>query len=143
MTNNDGVQLARDLIREFFNSHNPAVAARFFTPDFRWHGGSVGEYSGVENYAAAMTGFWSALPDAHATELDAFQAGDKVVARFVVEATHKGPLWGAAATNKKIRWDATMIYRLEGGKIAEQWAAEDWTAILRDVGVFTPPFGND
>lgn len=142
MTSNDGVQLIRNLIREFFNSHNPAVAPRFFTPDFRWHGGSVGEFSGVENYAQAMTGFWCALPDAHATELDAFQTGDRVVARFVVEATHKGPLWGVAPTNRKTRWDATMIYRLENGKIAEQWAAEDWTAILRDVGVFTPPFGN-
>jgi len=141
MTGETGITVVRSLIQSFFNAHDPSVAARYFTPDFHWHGGSVGEYKGVESYAKAMSGFWSALPDAHATELDAFEAGDRVTMRFLVEATHKGALWGIPATGSRVRWDAVMIYRMQGNKIAEQWAAEDWCAILRDLKVFDPPFG--
>lgn len=88
-----------------------------------------------------MTGFWSALPDAHATEQVAIESGDMVTIRLVVEATHRGDLWGIHPTGRKIRWDAIMIYRMDDGKVAEQWAAEDWTAILRDIGAVDPPFG--
>jgi hypothetical protein len=43
------VEVARDLIARFFNGHNPGVAEEFFTPDLRWHGGSVGSIDGVGN----------------------------------------------------------------------------------------------
>jgi predicted ester cyclase len=32
-----------------------------------------------------------------------------------------------------------MIYRIQDGKVVEQWAAEDWTAIVHAVGDYTPP----
>jgi predicted ester cyclase len=135
------VETVRSLIQEFFNKHDPSVASQYFTPDFKWHGGSVGDYQGVENYAKALAGFFKALPDVRAMEQDVIATGDTVVVRFVVEGTHAGELWGIQPSSKKVRWDATMIYRFKGDKIAEQWAAEDWTAILRDIGFVKPPFG--
>jgi predicted ester cyclase len=39
-----------------------------------------------------------------------------------------------------VRWDAVDIYRLSDGKIAEEWAADDMTAVLRQAGVYTPPW---
>jgi hypothetical protein len=50
--------------------------------------------------------------------------------RFTVQGTHTAELWGIAPTGNRIVWDAIMIYRLADGRIAEQWAAEDWTAQL-------------
>jgi hypothetical protein len=32
------------------------------------------------------------------------------------------------------------IYRLAGGMIVEEWAADDATAILYQVGAYTPPW---
>jgi predicted ester cyclase len=135
------IQLVRDLLENFFNAHDPATAGRYFTADFKWHGGSVGEYSGRDAYASAMAGFWSALTGAHAVERDIFAAGDRVGARFDVEARHTGELWGVPPSGKTARWTAVMIYRIADDRVAEQWAAEDWTAILRDLGIVRPPFG--
>jgi uncharacterized protein len=39
-----------------------------------------------------------------------------------------------------VRWDAVHIYRLAGGMIVEEWAADDATAILYQVGAYTPPW---
>ncbi len=138
-----GIDLIRDLIARFFNGHNPDLAAEFFTPDFRWHGGSVGSITGIGAYAETMRQFFGGLPDAEAIEQDAAQDGDTVTMRFIVQGTHTGTLWGIAPTGNRVVWDAIMIYHLSGGRVAEQWAAEDWTAILYAVDVFAPPWARN
>jgi hypothetical protein len=39
-----------------------------------------------------------------------------------------------------VRWDAVDIYRLRDGKISEEWAADDLTAILDAVGEYKAPW---
>ena len=130
----------RDIIANVFNQHDPDAIARYYAPDMKWHGGSVGSIDGATTYAKVMREFFAALPDAHATEKDVMEYGNSVAARFVVEGTHRGNLWGMPATGRRVKWDAIMIYRFEGGRVVEQWAAEDWTAILQGVGAITPPW---
>jgi predicted ester cyclase len=134
------IQLVRDLIARFFNGHNADLATEFFAPDFKWHGGSVGSIEGVDAYADTMRQFFAGLPDAKAIEQDAIEADGTVSMRFIVEGTHDGDLWGISPTGNRIVWDAIMIYHIQDGLIVEQWAAEDWTAILHSAGVFTPPW---
>jgi predicted ester cyclase len=54
---------------------------------------------------------------------DQIAAGDKVVTRFIVHATHdRGELWGIApSSGKELAYTPIAIHRIEGGKIAEQW----------------------
>jgi hypothetical protein len=52
-----------------------------------------------------------------------------------------GPaLFGVPATGNHAQWTAVDVYRMENGKIAEEWAADDLTAILHDMGLYTPPW---
>ena len=132
--------IVRALIQHFFNEHDTATVLDYFTPDFTWDGGLVGHIEGAESYAAAMHAFFKALPDAHAEEQDAVEVGDTVAMRLIVEGTHKGDLWGVAPSNRHVRWTASMFYRIADGRVAEQWATEDWAAILHGIGVFTPPW---
>jgi predicted ester cyclase len=135
-----GTELVRALIERFVNGHDADLASEFYAPELVWHGGSVGTLEGAELYATVMRGFFNALPDVQAVEQDVIESGDKVVLRLVVDATHKGELWGIQGTGRHLTWDATITYRIQGDKIVEQWAAEDWTAILQGMGVFTPPW---
>jgi serine phosphatase RsbU (regulator of sigma subunit) len=51
-------------------------------------------------------------------------AADKVVTRSVVHATHdRGELMGVAPSGREISFMPVFIHRIEGGKIAEEWAA--------------------
>ncbi len=140
MSENKNTDAVRGLIKNFLNGHDPSAARNYLTESFVFHAGSLGTIHGLDAYMKALAGFFRALPDVRATEQDVVQSADKVCARFVVEGTHKGERWRIPATGRLVRWDAIMIYRFEGEKIAEQWANEDWTAILRDVGYFSPPF---
>ncbi|SDQ66767.1 ester cyclase [Quadrisphaera sp. DSM 44207] len=136
----ENVAVVRDLIARFFNGHDTSIASRFFTPDLHWHGGSVGDVRGREDYAAVMDLFFTALPDVQATEQQLIADEDQVAARFTVTGTHRGALWGLEPSGERVEWLAIMTYRFVDGRIAEQWAAEDWVAILRDVGALTPPW---
>jgi steroid delta-isomerase-like uncharacterized protein len=134
------LEIVRSLITDFFNQHDPETAARFFTEDFWWTGGSVGTVEGRERYQDVMRRFWAGLPDARATENDIVEVGDTVVARFTVEGSHHVELWGLPPTGRTVTWQAVMIYKFHDGKIARQWAAEDWVAILTQLGDYMPPW---
>ena len=133
-------ELIRESLQRTFNEHNPDLASEYFTPEAKWHGGSVGTVEGLENVTEVLRGFISAIPDLHATEQDMVAEGDTVVVRLFVEGTHQGNLLGIPATGRRVRWDAVDIYRLSDGKIAEEWAADDSTAILHQVGAYKPPW---
>jgi predicted ester cyclase len=134
------VEVVREYTRRVFNGHSPELALEYVTPDVKWHGGTLGTIEGAENLVGLLQGFIGALPDLNAQEQDIVADGNTVAVRFVVEATHKGNLLGFEATGRRVRWDAVDVYRLKDGKITEEWAADDLTAILYQVGAYTPPW---
>jgi len=127
-------------MRDVLDGHHGDHAAKYLTADMQWHGGTVGTVAGRDNVAGLLTTVVTSLPDLHAAQQDIFGQGDEVVVRLVVTGTQTGPLLGIPASGRAVRWDATDVYRLSGGKIAEEWAAEDFTAILADTGTYKAPW---
>jgi predicted ester cyclase len=140
MTEDKNIDLVRDLIKVAHNGHDPDALKDYLAEGFTAHTSGLGTTVGRDNYTKSFVGFGRALPDSRATELDVVASGDKVCMRFVLNATHKGEMWGIAATGRPVSWEVTVIFRIEGDRVAEQWAVEDWSALLRDIGFFTPPF---
>ena len=69
-----------------------------------------------------------------------FGQGNEVVVRLIVTGTQTGNLLGIPASGRPLRWDAVDVYRLKRGKISQEWAAEDLTAILYDTGAYKAPW---
>jgi predicted ester cyclase len=132
--------VARAFIKEVFNGHRPDHAPKYMAPDVIWHGGTLGTVPGLANVTGLLQGIIGALPDLVATEHDIVADGDTVVMRLTIEATHLGPLLGIPATGRRVRWDAVDVYRFSNRKIVEEWAADDTTAILYQLGQYTPPW---
>ena len=134
------VEFVREYVRRVLNGHDAELASEYVTPDVKWHGGTLGTVEGAENLVGLLRGFIGAFPDLNPQEQDVVAAGDSVAMRFVVEGTHEGELLGIAPTGRPVRWEAVDVYRLRDGKISEEWAADDFTAILHAVGAYTPPW---
>ena len=70
---------------------------------------------------------------------DVVESGDRVVVRI----THRGLGDGVFRSRlgdydikgKSVTWDATVIFRLKDGKIAEEWVSRDELGILLSSGV--------
>jgi predicted ester cyclase len=134
------VKIVRQLIEGVFNQHSADRIGEFFTKDGKWHGGVLGTVAGPENMISLFRSVFSAIPDLHVAEQEVIARGDTVVVRVVVEGTHKGNLLGIPATGKHLRWDGVDLYRLAGGKVTDDWAGDDWLAIMVQTGAFKAPW---
>ena len=92
-------------------------------PDF------VSHYKRLPSQQPDREGFKRVLSELRATRSnvrylieDQVAGEDKVVTRFIVQTTDdQGELMGVAPTGREVTGKAILIYRIEGGKIAEEW----------------------
>ena len=61
-------------------------------------------------------------------------AADKVVARWTSFGTHSGEFMGVPATGRFLTTSGITIFRLEDGKIVEEWSESDMLGMLQQVG---------
>ena len=64
---------------------------------------------------------------------------NKVVTRYISTGTHIGRYAGIKGTGKKVALDEISIYRIEGGKVVEQWCLSDDLSTLRQLGLLEEP----
>jgi len=135
MTTPQRVAVARDYVDRVFNGHNGELAREYFSADITFHALTVGTLSGLDTVVPVLVGLIDALSDIDAQVQDVIASGDLVALRQVVKARHTGTLLGMPETGRSIQWDAVDIYRInDAGKITEQWAFEDFAAILSQAG---------
>jgi predicted ester cyclase len=92
---------------------------------------AAGEAEAAKQQAAD---FRRGFPDVTSTVEDLIAEGDKVVARWMSRATHRGDYMGIAPSGKEVEFTGISIYRIEGNKIAESWSVEDQFGLMRQIG---------
>ena len=70
---------------------------------------------------------------------DVLADGDRVIVRHHWTGTNKGPFFGMPPTGKSVKVAGMNIYRLAGGKIAEEWWGEDIYGLMVQLGVVKAP----
>jgi predicted ester cyclase len=83
--------------------------------------------------------FRRGFPDVISTIEDLIAEGDKVVARWRSQATHRGEYMGIPPTGKEVQFTGISVYRIEEDKIAESWNSEDQFGLMRQIGAIPEP----
>jgi len=111
---------------------------QFWTADMLWHNGDYTTH-GRDAYEAQMkAAVGKAFVDMHLEILGTVATKDTVVVRFTNSGRHVGTFLGYAPTQKFAKWHGIGIYRLDHGKIAEAWFAEDMLGMLQQLGLAEP-----
>jgi steroid delta-isomerase-like uncharacterized protein len=137
MTREEKQQVVERL-HALWNSGDLAAIPGVYTPDFVAHmpkGWDVSEFRGHAGVRQAVQRIRSAFPDWHETIVDMIIEGDRVVSRYISRGTHQGPFLGLEPTGKRVEVDEISIYRIAGGKIAEQWCLADDGGMARQLGL--------
>ena len=71
---------------------------------------------------------------------DLIAEGDKVAVRQTWRGTHTGNFQGIPPTGKPVTFTSLEVYRVTGGKLAEEWVELDMLGLLQQLGVI-PPMG--
>ncbi len=125
--------------REIHNKGNLAELDKIVAKDIVSHNVLPGLPPGPEGAKAAHQVFLASFPDLQGTTEDLIAEGDKVMERYTVRGTHKGPFMGAPATGKKFAVETIAIFRIANGKIVEQWGMNDAAGLMAQLGLAPAP----
>ena len=132
-----GIDLIHSL-HEIWNTGDLELIDRVYAPDFLAHwpaSSEVPERRGIDGIRFGVTRIRTAFPDWHERVLDVFGSGDKVASRYVSTGTHQGKFWGIEPTGRRVEIEEISIFRIAGGRVAEQWCMFDELARLQQLGV--------
>jgi steroid delta-isomerase-like uncharacterized protein len=130
------------LVRRYqdsLNANNLEALDGILAPNLISHNLLPGVPSGLQGAKMVHQGLGVAFPDQHTEIEDLLAEGDKVVMRFSVAGTHKGPLMGIPATGKAYKVPGMSIFRIADGKIAEHWGVFDQMSVMQQLGLAPVP----
>jgi steroid delta-isomerase-like uncharacterized protein len=128
------------VLRNFraFDSGDLRTLEETTAPGFVDHNPLEGQLPGVKGTIQASEVYRAAFPDAKIVLEETIAEADKVVIRWSGYATHKGPFLDVPPTNKRVTLEGITIFRVEKGRVAEQWGELNLFSILRQLGGFSP-----
>jgi len=112
--------------REALNRHDVEAAARLVTPDFVSHASPL---------PGSLRALSAALSDIRIVVADEIAEGDRVSCRWILRGRHTHHVLGVPPTGQLVTWTGMNIFRIAGGRIAEEWVLEDTLSLLRQLGV--------
>jgi steroid delta-isomerase-like uncharacterized protein len=126
--------VVRRFLDEVISKGNMEALEDLCSPDLLWHGGSVGEFRSLEEFKQGVGPFFTAFPDLRLAADDLLGEGDKVACRYTWHGTHRDDFFGVPATGKQVEVSGISIYRVAGGRIAEEWWLEDLLGLMQQLG---------
>jgi steroid delta-isomerase-like uncharacterized protein len=95
--------------------------------------------SGADNLQRHIETCRTGFPDLTFSVDDTIAERNEVVHHWTARGTHKAQFLGLPPTNRSATVSGTSIYRMEGGKIVEQWADWNLMTLMEQLGVSTAP----
>ncbi|MDQ6806919.1 MAG: ester cyclase [Actinomycetota bacterium] len=131
-------ELVRRFFEEFCNDRRADVADEVIAADYIAHGPQAPPAEGPDGIRERV-GLYQDAVDGHWDVQEIISAGDRVVACWIGNGTHRGELMGVEATGRPISVEAISVFRVESGKIAEEWTVWDALGLLQQVGAVPAP----
>jgi steroid delta-isomerase-like uncharacterized protein len=141
MTAAENKAMARRGLEELFVRGNLDALGDFMAQDAVDHNPPPGLRPGLEGARAFFAERQAAFPDMQVTLEDLVAEGDRVVARYTMRGTHRGPFLGVPATGREVRIEGIDILRLAGGKVVERLGLADALGLMQQLGAIPGPVG--
>jgi serine phosphatase RsbU (regulator of sigma subunit)/predicted ester cyclase len=124
--------LVRRFFEDVYSRGNLNVIREMMAPDFVDRSLLPGQASDREAYRQGVAEDMATFSNVRINIEDQVAAGDKVVTRFIVHATHdRGELMDVAPTGRDVTYTAIAIHRIAGGKIVEEWS--EGTSLVKEM----------
>ena len=117
--------LVRRFYKEVYVDWNMAFADEVIAPRFVSHDWPDRGPAGPQAFRDYYSALRMAVPDARYEVDDLIAERDRVVVRWRLLGTHKGPFQGIAPTGRPITLKGIAIYRVEDGRLVERWVVSD------------------
>ena len=131
-------ELVRRMDEEIWNKGNLEIMDELYSPNFVWHFLPTGsETIGLDSLREEVRNHRKAFPDWTEEIKHIIAEGDLVVIHFVSKGTNEGSFMGNPPTGKTVQINEMSIFRIEDGKIAEQWLIPDLLSLNQQLGLIS------
>jgi steroid delta-isomerase-like uncharacterized protein len=125
--------LVRRLFEQGMNEKDDGVLDAVLSPDFVNHD-MPAPSPGPEGFRQMLGMFRAAFPDMNVNLEEVLGDGDKVVTRGFFSGTHKGEFMGVPASGASINVKYIDVWRIQDGKITDNWVRLDLLGLMQQVG---------
>jgi steroid delta-isomerase-like uncharacterized protein len=133
-------KIVHRFIEECWNKGDLSKAPELMAANCRFHDPVFPHLAaGTENMRRHIESCRKGFPDLRFTIDDTIAERNEVVLHWTINGTQKGEFLGIPATNKKAMVTGTSIFRVENGKITEEWANWNLMSLMEQLGVATAP----
>ena len=122
-----------------WNNQDLDAAADLLAPDYLRHDANLPDVNGPTAQLEFMSGIFSAFPDLDLQVEQLIAQDDLVVARASVRGTHQGDFLGVPATGNEVSFESMEVWRLDAGRIAEQWVVMNVMGLFQQLGAIPSP----
>jgi steroid delta-isomerase-like uncharacterized protein len=126
---------------ELWNRWDLGLVDRLLADDLTFRGSLGVQVQGRAGFRRYVELVRRAFPDFHNTVEDLLVDGDRVAARLTYRGTHRGALFGMAASGRVVSYGGLALFRIRDGRIADGWVLGDTLGLLRQLGATTIPAG--
>ena len=134
MSANANKALVHRFYAEVWNSWDEAAAREILTEDIEFRGSIGLSKSGHAGFIDYMGVIRRAFPDFQNAVEEVIAEGDRAAARLTYTGTHRGPLLGVAATNRRISYAGVALFTFRVQRIAKIWVLGDALSLMRQIG---------
>ena len=140
MTKVDNKSIIRRFIEDGLNKRNPALIEETYSSDYTGHDPERPVPRTMMDLQQGMVGLLGKVfPDGQYS-IERLVAEDDLVAwHWIFRATHLGEIMGIPATGKQITFGGINIFRMEDGKVIEDWVYRDTVGMMRQLGALPSP----
>jgi len=121
------------LYDEILNKGNLDAFEELCAPNFVKHAIPPSPDYGIEGSKQSVLMLRKAFPDIKYTVEDMIEDGDKLVARWSAQGTHKGEFMGIPPTGKQVTFSGIEIIRVKDGKAIEEWEELDRAGLMQQL----------
>jgi steroid delta-isomerase-like uncharacterized protein len=132
-------EIVRRIAEEVWNQRNADKVDEFFAPNFVHHNPNMPDVKTREDYKNYAKVCFAGVSGEKTTIVRLIAEGDFVSKQWVWTATQTGEFFGLPPTGKSVTMTAMTIYRLENGKVVEDWWNQDVLGLWQQLGLALAP----
>jgi C-1 hydroxylase len=136
----DQKDLVRDMYRTVYENKEFDAVSDFYAADTVRHGGLQGSIQGRDALVGYLEASLGGLSDIEVTELHCLEEDDIVVFDYEMTATHSGPMLEVPATGNQVEMTNAALFRIDDGKIVDEWPRTDMLGLMDGIGAIELPF---
>jgi steroid delta-isomerase-like uncharacterized protein len=129
-----------DQVLKIWNEGATLIADDLYSSDYTRHHPTPATDANLDDFKETVVANRQVFPDYKLHFDEIITKDDRIIAFATVTGTNTGPLEGRPATGKKIVMNGIYVYRINNGKIVEEWTYFNLLSYYQQLGyALNPP----